>query len=176
MRNDFVLDAIEWVGDTKMEKKILIAMDESKNAMKAVEYVATTVGKVKGINITLFSVIPDFPPVFLETGETIHPVFKGKVTDLTALTVQKQEAMKKVMEKAKNILTEAGIPKKNVSMKAERRKIGIARDILKEAEIGGYDTIVVGRRGLSAAKRFLFGSISHKIVHSAKNRTIWVVE
>jgi len=117
-----------------MAKRILIAMDESKNAMKAVEYVADTVGKTKGVKTTLFSIIPKFPPTFLETDETIHPIFKGKVG------------------------------------------VGIARDILKEAKEGQYDTIAIGRRGISATRAFLFGSVSSKVVQFAKNCTVWVVE
>ncbi len=159
-----------------MAKRILIAMDESKNAMKAVEYVADTVGKTKGVKTTLFSIIPKFPPTFLETDETIHPIFKGKVGDLTALTVQKKVAIEKSMEKAKKVLMDAGIAKGNIAVKMQERKIGIARDILKEAKDGQYDTIAIGRRGISATRAFLFGSVSSKVVQFAKNCTVWVVE
>jgi len=129
--------------ESKKKNKILVAVDESKNAMKAVEYVAGAVGKTKGVKITLFSVFPEFPPTFLETDASLHPLFKGKVEELTA---------------------------------TQERKIGIARDILKEAQEGKYNTIAVGRRGLSATRAFVFGSISSKIVQYAKNRTVWVVE
>ena len=159
-----------------MAKRILIAMDESKNAMKAVEYVADTVGKTKGVKTTLFSIIPKFPPTFLETDETIHPIFKRKVGDLTALTVQKKVAIEKSMEKAKKVLMDAGIAKGNIAVKMQERKIGIARDILKEAKKGQYDTIAIGRRGISATRAFLFGSVSSKVVQFAKNCTVWVVE
>jgi len=159
-----------------MAKRILIAMDESKNAMKAVEYVADTVGKTKGVKTTLFSIIPKLPHTFLETDETIHPIFKGKVVDLTALTVQKKVAIEKSMEKAKKVLMDAGIAKGNIAVKMQERKIGIARDILKEAKEGQYDTIAIGRRGISATRAFLFGSVSSKVVQFAKNCTVWVVE
>ncbi|HIC91249.1 MAG TPA: universal stress protein [Syntrophaceae bacterium] len=151
-------------------------MDESKNALKAVEYVADTVSKTKGVKITLFSVVPRFPPTFLETNKTIHPVFKGKVGDLTALTVQKKAAIEKAIKRAKKMLVDAGIAAKNITIKVEERKIGIARDILKEVKEGEYDTIAIGRRGMSATKAFLFGSISNKVVQFAKNRTVWVVD
>lgn len=159
-----------------MAKKILMAMDESKNAMKAVEYVAGTVGKTKGVKITLFSVIPVFPPTFLETGETIHPIFKGKIEDLTALTAQKKAVIEKSMENAKKVLMDAGIAKRNIAVKVQNRKTGIARDILREAKEGQYDTIAIGRRGISATKAFLFGSISNKVVQFAKNCTVWVID
>jgi nucleotide-binding universal stress UspA family protein len=39
-----------------------------------------------------------------------------------------------------------------------------------------YATLVVGRKGLSRKEEFLFGSISGKIVRTARNCTVWVVE
>jgi len=162
--------------ESKKKNKILVAVDESKNAMKAVEYVAGAVGKTKGVKITLFSVFPEFPPTFLETDASLHPLFKGKVEELTALTVQKRATIEKSIERAKKVLMDAGIVEKDITVKTQERKIGIARDILKEAQEGKYNTIAVGRRGLSATRAFVFGSISSKIVQYAKNRTVWVVE
>jgi nucleotide-binding universal stress UspA family protein len=39
-----------------------------------------------------------------------------------------------------------------------------------------YDTIVVGRMGMSRSEEFLFGSISSKIVTHGRNCTVWIVE
>ena len=35
--------------------------------------------------------------------------------------------------------------------------------------------LVIGRRGVSKAEEFLFGSVSNKLIHHAKDRTVWVV-
>jgi nucleotide-binding universal stress UspA family protein len=43
-----------------------------------------------------------------------------------------------------------------------------AEKILQVAKDKKIDTIVVGSRGLSTAKEFLLGSVSHKITHHAK--------
>jgi nucleotide-binding universal stress UspA family protein len=43
-----------------------------------------------------------------------------------------------------------------------------AEKILEIANNKGVDTIVVGNRGLSTAKEFLLGSVSHKLSHHAK--------
>ena len=43
-----------------------------------------------------------------------------------------------------------------------------AEKILQIANDKEIDTIVVGSRGLSTAKEFLLGSVSHKIIHHAK--------
>ncbi len=80
------------------------------------------------------------------------------------------------MEEAKKTLVKAGFPSKNVAISIRKKKVGIARDILKEAERGQYDTIVIGRRGLSCIKQFLFGSVSLKVAHLAKNVAVIVVD
>lgn len=161
-----------------MKNKILVAMDESKNAMKAVEYVAGTVGKTKGIQITLYHVFPEAIPIGIEREATLlhHPSFKEGVGDFRAWLKQKRMTVEKLMDKAKDILVKAGIAQKNIKIKIEEKKEGVAKDILEEAKKGKYDTIIVGRRGLTATKAFFFGSISSKVVQHAKNCTVWVVE
>jgi nucleotide-binding universal stress UspA family protein len=80
------------------------------------------------------------------------------------------------MEEAKGLLVKAGFPSKNVSMKIKKKKSGIARDILKEAQQGKYTTLVIGRRGLSGIKQFLLGSVSNKVVSLAKKVSVIVVD
>ena len=68
------------------------------------------------------------------------------------------------MEKFRNILLDAGFPDDKpddkIELKIQNKKVGIARDIIAEAGKGKYDTVVVGRRGLSATAAFVLGSIS----------------
>jgi nucleotide-binding universal stress UspA family protein len=80
------------------------------------------------------------------------------------------------MEISQAVLIKAGIPAEAISLQFCDNKTGIARDILDEIEAGGYGTVIVGRRGLSRAKQFLFGSVSNKIVHNTKDCTVWVVD
>jgi Universal stress protein family. len=40
---------------------------------------------------------------------------------------------------------------------------------------GGFGTVVIGRRGVSKAEEFLFGSVSTKVMHLAKDCAVWVV-
>ena len=80
------------------------------------------------------------------------------------------------MGKAKKILVQAGFPSKNVAVKIRKKKVGIARHILKEAEQGKYTTLVIGRRGLSGIKQFMLGSVSNKLVQLAKKVSVIVVD
>lgn len=158
-----------------MSQKILIAMDESNNSIKAVRYVADTVNP-KVVEITLFSVLPEVPGTGLEKEPSLHPIFATKITELKGLTEEKRKIMERVTKSARAILEKAGISPKKVKVKIQVKKVGIARDIILESQEGKYDTIVVGRRGVSGIKEFLFGSISNKVIHFARNCTIWVVD
>jgi nucleotide-binding universal stress UspA family protein len=157
-----------------MANKILVAVDESKNSMKAVKYVASGIqptGKV-----TLLSVLPDSTAACGLDSPTLTPLFKQNRKAFCAIEDTKKDHVKGFMEKAKTVLVEAGFPSKNVTVKIQKKKVGIARDILKEAQAGKYDTLVMGRRGLSAVKEFLFGSVSSKVVQLAKKVSVIVVD
>jgi len=60
-------------------------------------------------------------------------------------------------------------------MKVETSKNGVAIDIINESK-AAYSTIVLGRRGLSGIREFLLGKVSNKVVSSAKNKSVLVVD
>jgi len=158
-----------------MSQKILIAMDESEYSMKAVRYVADTVNP-KAVEITLFSVLPEAPGTGLEKEPSLIPLFQSRVSELKGLTEEKRKIMESATASARKILEGAGIPDNKIGVKIQVKKVGIARDIMFEAQEGKYSAIVVGRRGVSAIKEFMFGSISNKVVSFARNCTVWVVD
>ena len=157
-----------------MAKKILIAVDESKHSMKAVNYVAK--GMEKTGTVTLISVIPDPTAACGLDSPALTPLFKQNRKTFCAVEDAKKDKVKAFMDKAKKVLVEAGFPSKDVTIKIRKKKAGIARDILKEAQQGKYSTLVIGRRGLSAIKQFMMGSVSNKIVQLAKSVSVIVVD
>ena len=161
-----------------MAKKILVAMDASEHAMKAVRYVAETLKGCKDVKIILFSVIPEVSAAFKTLVGTdfasIIPDFEKKLGGLATLRHKQEAKIEEILKQAKKILEDTGIPGKNIEIAVRRKKEGIARDILRELEREDYDTIVVGRRGVSGA--FFFGSVSDKIVKYARNCAVWVID
>ena len=152
-----------------MGRKILIAMDESENAMRAVRYAADTLSGMEDIKITLYHVLPESLDDLekMKGGDWAKALgFSEQVARLRSLAAEKRRTIEEAMSKAKEILKEGGIPEGSIEVKIKERKEGIARDLLKETEKTGCDTIVVGRRGISMA--FFFGSVSDKIVKYAK--------
>jgi nucleotide-binding universal stress UspA family protein len=152
--------------------KMLIAVDESDYAKKVVNYVASTVKPAA--NITLFSVLPTISSTLEK--EFRNPLFSEKVVELKWMVSETKKKAESIIEECRTILLDAGFSDDTVEVKIQNKLVGIARDIIAEAEKGKYDTVVVGRRGLSATAAFVLGSVSNKIVQNVKNCTVWVVE
>jgi nucleotide-binding universal stress UspA family protein len=155
-----------------MAQKILIAFDNSENAMRAVEYVSRHFSTED--SITLFHVFSDSAVLCDMHSPELAEYFIAQQSNFCALEEKKKQLVKDAMEKAKEMLMDAGFLEGNISFKLETKRRGIARDILKEAE-GGYGMIVIGRRGLSAIAEFFIGSVSQKVLNAAKHVAVLIV-
>ena len=155
-----------------MEKQILVALDDSDNAMRGVEFI--TKSFTSDHKITLFSVIPDTAAACEIFSPELTTYFLSQREIFCSMQDKKMELINEAIEKARDLLIKAGFEEKNISAKVEAQKKGIARDIIDEA-VSGYDIIVIGRRGLSAIKEFFLGSVSQKVIHSAGELSVVLV-
>lgn len=150
----------------KMNKNILIAVDESENARRAVSYVAGMLGGLPGFRVALVHVIPDPEEDYFRTPSEKDRWLK-----------EYRRKIRKILEEYRQLLIESGFEEGSVSVQSPLRYCpSMAQCILKERDKNEYATIVVGRQGMSRAEEFLFGSISNKIVQHAKDCTVWVVQ
>jgi len=156
-----------------MGEKILVAFDDSENAMRAVEYIARTFTRAH--RITLFCVVPDTAALCDMNSPSLTPYFVEKQAIFCGLEDQKKELISDAMQKAKELLLTAGFEEKNITLKVQTKKKGVVRDIIDEAH-SGYATIVLGRRGLSGVKEFILGSVSQKVLHLARDISVIVVD
>jgi nucleotide-binding universal stress UspA family protein len=121
---------------------LLVCVDGSKHSIVALDYVANLAEKT-GSKITLLNVQePDLHEVAPEVCSTLADSI---VTDaLSSLKDRKLVADKKV-------------------------ECGVASDTIVEvAENGKHDLIVLGDKGLSSPRQFLFGSVSDDVAQKAK--------
>ena len=124
---------------TKLSK-ILVAIDGSESAEKALEY-AVQLAKKHKAKVTLLNV-----------GESKLFGFKPKV----------------VREVGEHVLSDAAAKVKGLKLNKQLEFGNPAETIIEVAEKGNYDLIVVGSRGLSSVKRFFLGSVSDDVSHHAK--------
>ena len=156
-----------------MDKKILVAIDDSENAMRAVEFVANFF--TPDNKITLFNVIQDTAYLCKMNSPELTPYFISQQRSFCILEEKKKELVNEALQKARKILIDAGFEEKNITIRSNIKKSGVARDIIKEAR-AGYNAVVLGRRGLSGIKDFVLGSVSQKVFHSAKDMSVLVVD
>jgi nucleotide-binding universal stress UspA family protein len=155
-----------------MAENILIAVDDSENALRAVDFVAKSFSKLN--RITLFSVLLDTATLCQMDSPELTPLFTAQQSSFCALQDKKRELVSEALEKAKTTLLSAGFDAKNIVVKIANKKKGVARDILEEAQ-EGFDLIVLGRRGLSGVRDFFLGSTSTKVFNGARDISVLIV-
>lgn len=147
-------------------KNILIAVDDSDNSRRAVSYVAQLLGGIPDFKVTVLHVVPEVEEDYFATDSERDAWFE-----------QYKAKVETMLEEYRQILLQAGFDAGQIQVRSPLRYCpSMAECILTERDELAYDTIVVGRQGLSRKEEFLFGSISSKIVTHAKNCTVWVVE
>jgi nucleotide-binding universal stress UspA family protein len=160
-----------------MAHKVLIALDSSEGAWRAVDYVAETFGGAPGVHVTLLHVLSGLPPAFWDDGHILSDQEKESRQRLVSSWQKEQEKhWQGLVKKAHDRLTKAGIAKDAVVNNFKPKYYDVAEDILNEAEAKNCDTIVMGRRGLGMAKALLLGSVTNKVVQNAKGCAVTIVE
>lgn len=148
-------------------KNFLISVDASDNAARAVAYAATILGGQQGVEITLLYVerMPG------------RDLFKNEADWKNQCSLE-QERVLDFMKAARATLVGAGIPEASVHERSIlcSQEPSIAKTILEVQQEGGFGTLVVGRRGITKGEEFLFGSVSSKLIHNARDCAVWVVQ
>jgi len=87
--------------------------------------------------------------------------------------IDPEEEAKKILEEAKVALLQVEVPEGLILTKV---RLGTpAEEILKEAEEGNYDLIVMGRKGRSALKDLILGGVSSAVLHRCYNPTVAIM-
>lgn len=145
-------------GGKPINKKVLVAVDGSPCATRAVHFVATMLGPLRDYEVRLLHVA--------RWGG--HPELEDAEGDVSA-------EMDSVFIEPIKTLTQSGFDPDNISTKTIAGVSSRAGAIVDSAHKGGWATIVVGRRGLSEISEFFMGRVSNKVVHAGREDTVWIV-
>jgi len=137
-----------------MLSKILVAVDGSEISKRAFEYASFIAEKC---NTSL--VIVNIPDIFERVGSS------SKKLEEIARKIEKGEIDNEAMlRKFESQAKDYGIK----DVRTIKQRGNVAEEILKIADKEKVDMIILGSRGRSAAKEFLLGGVSHKVVHHAR--------
>ena len=157
--------------------KMLVAIDGSQCAMRAVDYTGRQFSGNRDLRITLLHVLPYPPAPFWDDGHVLSEDEKAARNSVIEKWLANQRAkLEPLFKEAVEMLIGKGIGPEQIEKKSISDSTDVAKSILEEARDGGYQTLVLGRRGLSASKRFLMGSVSTRIVNNGSGLAICIVE
>ena len=160
-----------------MVNRLLIAIDGSECSRGAVEYVGRQFSAGRDLRVTLLHVLPYPPAPFWDDGHILSEAEKTARNQVIEKWLVNQRAkLDPLFSDAAAILISQGIGPEQIEKKSISDSTDIAESILEEARDGGYQTLVIGRCGLSASKRFLMGSVTTKIINHGAGIAICVVE
>ncbi|MEA1966777.1 MAG: universal stress protein [Thermodesulfobacteriota bacterium] len=141
--------------------KILIAMDNSLDVMKAVDFTADF-AKGYDYSITLLHVIRQEDGFSHDDSDDQH-------------SAPGQEIMAPVFDKACKKLEQAGFKPENIHHKIISGAGSRAGTIAEFAKKGDHNIIVLGRHGVSRVKEFFLGRVSKKVICAAATKTVCIV-
>ena len=123
-----------------MEKKILIAVDDSRHSENALRYAASLHETVNDSKFVLFHVQPTISQYLLDEART-KP---GANAALKKLMQKNHQAAEALLEKHHALLTSQGVPDADVEQLTLPRKSGVAKDIMDYSTVRQYDAVLLG--------------------------------
>ena len=152
-------------GAAAFNRSVLIAVDASPNAGRAVAYAARMLGGCPDVTVVLLHVInPPEDDYFLTPGAR------------DAWLEEQGAAMEHMLAAYRERMADAGFDAARVSVRClVERTPSVARTIMAQRARLGCSTIVVGRHGVSRREEFLFGSTSRMLVGCVHDCALWVV-
>lgn len=144
---------------------ILIAVDEMESSLCAVRYVANLASKIDTVKICLLNVYPEPPPNYHINGGHLEEYQE-----------QHLAWAEQIFTRSLEILANAGIKRESIYCTTHMTENKtISETLLEVRRMGEFGTVVTGKRGISKAEEFLFGSISNALARKCHDFTVWIV-
>lgn len=153
-----------------MEKAILAAIDGSVASAKSLDYLTHLFAADTSLAIHLLNVTPS------------SGAGKEWMNEVDPLRMQTMPSGKNAqmahrqLQEAKERLLRKGIHAERIHSHVKPSLSGTSNSIRAEAERGGYDAVIVGRRGLGAMGSMFLGSVSSELVERSHQVPLWIVD
>lgn len=153
------------LGSKPQPGKIMVGVDNSEYAAKAVDFVSQMIN-------------PDSSAVILVNVASIPQSRANKPMDekIIARIIEEREAlMKPVFEKLAANLAAAGFNPDKITCKVVSGGSSRAVNLYTEAKAEKCGTLVVGRKGVNKAQEFSMGKIPYKLGQIGRTVALWLV-
>jgi nucleotide-binding universal stress UspA family protein len=150
-------------------RRVLLPIESAPNSKRALEHAAWLLTEAGPLEVTILHVVTPL------ISKEMTSMWTG-LADLESTIEQRLlDDAEEMLSQAKTYLLERDVPEFAIRTRLETQATSVAQAILTEAKAGGYGSIMIGRRGISRTERFLFGSVSNKVVQQVKGMAVWVV-
>jgi nucleotide-binding universal stress UspA family protein len=158
-----------WMVKGNAQKKpALLAIDNSKNALRAVDHAGFMLSGTE-VEVTLFHSKRDLrhfiPRPIVEEFPEFQKHWLRKAGKEIAPFIQK----------AKDMLQAAGLGEHQIKTKVVDGRRSPAADILREAQLSNIGSIFLGLRGHSNVKDYSMGSTTRKVLNQAEDMAVCIV-
>jgi len=154
-----------------VEKRILLAVDESIYSRNATEYAVGIGPEVKDLRFTLFNVQPKISEFLLEDARIDDKARKA----LREVRDKNEENSNKVLKDTKDIMIKLGVDEKAIEMVSQPQSMGTAKTILDYGKQSLCDAIVLGKRGMSSLAESFIGSVTNNVLEYTSVTPVWAV-
>ena len=155
-----------------MEKKILLAVDDSRHSRNAIHYSVSASAFVKNLHYVLFNVQPVIS-LYLKEEAQKSLMAKSK---LESVVKKNKEAALKLLQNYKTEMVQMGVDSDRIETVTRTRKLGLGKDIIDFGQNRNFDAIVVGRRGLSRLQEIYMGSVTSNVLEHSRVIPVWLVD
>ncbi|MEJ2639870.1 MAG: universal stress protein [Desulfosarcinaceae bacterium] len=154
-----------------MQKKILIALDDSTHSRFALKYALAAAEVIDDLHYVLVWAHPAISAIMVEEAKTDVKVRR----EVERLSRKQREAADNLLQQGRDTLLQGGIAAERIDTRALAYGQGIAQDLLAYAQKQRLDAIVAGRRGISGLQSFFMGSVSNNLVQQSLEIPVWVI-
>ena len=151
-------------------KKILLTTDGSEHALRASAYLANLYKGSTDLKVTVLNILPSVPPLYQEDHD--DPLI---LKDYADWKKERVVEAKNYIEEAVKVLQRGGFKKSHIQAKHALQVVGVARDIIREADAGYYDACAMGKKGMGWFDDIFLGSITSKLLEISEDHPVWLV-
>ena len=161
-------------GSEWKSRNVLVAMDHTPKAVQLSRYVGEMLRGLKGVKIHFYHYCTPFI-------ENLSLALERKELEEIEKRIAGNERnqMDHFFQETQKVFDDLGFDRKAVEFEFELGKSASTRKvshrILEKVQEGQYGTLVVGRKGATAAREFRLGSVASRISTESQNCAVWVV-
>lgn len=153
-------------------KKVVIALDGSKDSLKALDYIDLIFGVDHPLDVVLFHVLPALPPILIDDNDPQDRKMRAK---MRTREKEHRQAAEKILEQGKKLLMEKGFSEEHIATEYQRKAKDIARDTCEWSEKRLADAAVIARGERVALGDFFSAGVSSNLVDHCRVAPVWIV-